>query len=337
MKSIYEQDHNILPDSDFFRGDLYFLVPGNKGRLLDARRTPIQIDSYLSESGLMHIKILKFEDKGNIWELPAEEITDFQFEKSSKKLNHTQVKTIKKAIEKLDHDLNIQANPKVLQITNEQINETIPNVLDWIENNSSFLNINKTLDLTLRVGPLELQADFANYMQMHNLKDLDYRISQTWAAQSGGEIIKALQQTMAEMGLLNYYGKSLRDRNILKTIRKETFMKYVVHRLAYVRSFFSKIGLEKLILYRGMSSEKGWRSVSKPWSSWTPILQIANCHADFEKYGAHQNKSTDSYLFKRTFPIEKIFMTYFETKGLNQQWKETEVIVIHDEEDRKYI
>ena len=337
MKSIYEQDHNIRPDTEFIKGILHFLVPGNKGRLLDARRTPVQVDKYLPESGLMHIKILKFEDKGSIWELPAEEIVDFQFEKNSVKLDDSQVNKIKKTIERLDSDLNIQANSKRLKKTNEQIGEAISKVLKWIEYNSSYLHKNNTLDLNLKVGPMDLQADFAKYMQIHKLKDLDYRISQTWASQSGGEIIKALQQTMAEMGLLNYYGKSLRDKSILKTIGTQTFMNYVIHRLAFVRSFFSKIGINRLTLYRGMSSEKGWRPKSKPWSSWTPILQIANCHADFEVCGVHQNKSTDSYLFKRTLPIEKIFMTYFETMGLNQQWKETEVIVIHDESDRKFI
>jgi len=337
MYSIYQKDDNILPDSEFLEGSLAYLVPGNKGRLLDARRTPIQIDKYLPESGLLYIKILKFEDKGSIWELPAEEITDFQFEKDCKTLDLAQVNCIKIALEKLDNDLIIQANSKQIKKTSQKIDEITPRIIKWIEENSSYFSKKKTLDLNLSEGPIELQNDFANYMQLQKLKDLDYRISQTWASQSGGEIIKALQQTMAEMGLLNYYGKSMRDENIYKAISKDTLKNYIVNRLAFIRSFFDKVGIEKLTLYRGMSSEKGWKPNYKSWSSWTPILHVANCHADFEAFGAHQNKSTDSYLFKRTFSVEKIFMTYFETKGLNQQWKETEVIVIHDEDDRRFI
>lgn len=332
MDSIYERDEVIRPDSEFLPGGPEFIVPGNRGRLMDARRTPIQIVRYVPESGLVHVRIEKFEDVGNVWEVPVEQLTVYQFEPNSQTLDGVQVAEIHAAIRNFSERLRIEPQSSAREATEQDIAARTIAATAWLKAHSEFLKSGAKLDLMARTGPTPLRRDFEAFMAELDLQKIDAALTIQWACQNGGEAIKVLQIRMAEMGLIRYDSTIIRDeslRNRLGEVRT-----YVLHRLAFVRALFETLTIDALTLYRGMSSERGWRPVRKCWSSWTPVLHVAQCHADFETYGQHRGASRDSYLVKRTFPIAKLFMTYFETEGFNKQWKETEVIVMHDDDDR---
>jgi hypothetical protein len=76
---IYVSDPDARPDTDFVRGELRHLVIGNRGRLLDARRTPITTTAVTPETGASNSEIGAFEDAGAGWELPLDEVRRFQF------------------------------------------------------------------------------------------------------------------------------------------------------------------------------------------------------------------------------------------------------------------
>ncbi len=76
---IYASDPNAAPDSEFRPGDLRHLVVGNRGRLLDARRTPITITAVDPARGSFEVEIGAFEDAGARWDLALEDIGRFQF------------------------------------------------------------------------------------------------------------------------------------------------------------------------------------------------------------------------------------------------------------------
>jgi hypothetical protein len=40
---IYEYNPDMLPDACFQDGSLKYIVPGNEGRMLDGRRTPVRV------------------------------------------------------------------------------------------------------------------------------------------------------------------------------------------------------------------------------------------------------------------------------------------------------
>lgn len=92
----HEYDDNMRPDDEFVKGELSFLVEGNKCRLLDGRRTTGYIEKYDNGSAMFRWRITKYEDKGKYWDLPAELVTKFQFEKDSEQLNENKVNIIKK-------------------------------------------------------------------------------------------------------------------------------------------------------------------------------------------------------------------------------------------------
>lgn len=71
---VYETDPAAAPDSDFAPGRLEHLVPGNAGRLLDARRTPIAVTAVSAARGEFEVEIGAFEAAGARWELPLQEV-----------------------------------------------------------------------------------------------------------------------------------------------------------------------------------------------------------------------------------------------------------------------
>ena len=71
---VYQFNSDMLPDTYFHPGDLKYIVPGNEGRWLDPRRTPIRILEVKPASGFFIVEILDFEDKGARWEVQLESV-----------------------------------------------------------------------------------------------------------------------------------------------------------------------------------------------------------------------------------------------------------------------
>ncbi len=76
---VYAGDADPARDSDFAPGELRHLVAGNRGRLLDPRRTPVTVREVAPERGSFVIRVDAFEDAGANWGLGLEEIGRFQF------------------------------------------------------------------------------------------------------------------------------------------------------------------------------------------------------------------------------------------------------------------
>jgi hypothetical protein len=76
---IYESDPEAAPDSEFVPGELALLVAGNRGRLLDGRRTPVTVTAVRPATGDFEIEVGAFEDAGARWLLPLQDVGRFQF------------------------------------------------------------------------------------------------------------------------------------------------------------------------------------------------------------------------------------------------------------------
>jgi len=77
--SVYQSDPDQAPDAGFLPGELRHLVAGNRGRLLDLRRTPVLVTRVSPASGFFEVEIGAFEDAGAHWLVPLEDVTSYQF------------------------------------------------------------------------------------------------------------------------------------------------------------------------------------------------------------------------------------------------------------------
>src|SRR3954471_19869575 len=86
---IYHKSGDTDPDSEFVPGQLADLVVGNRGRLLDDRRTPIVLTGVDVDTGMFELEVAAFEDRGARWRLPFEDISKFQFARDATRVADT--------------------------------------------------------------------------------------------------------------------------------------------------------------------------------------------------------------------------------------------------------
>ena len=330
---IYQFNKHRLPDTEFVPGTITFLVEGNYCRLLDGRRTPGMIEKYFDDSAMFRWRIMDFEDKGKYWDVPAEGVTRYQFAKDARRLDTRRTKEIEASIRKYQTKLTIEAVETKRHRTESEIKAVEQVTTDWLENNSTFFRNQEQLNFKTRTGPNSLAEDLASYMVSVGMDKIEQKTADIIVLNpNSGEWIKGMAIVLAEMGLVPYRDKIPRTRDIFEGLGgKENRRNYLIHRLAFVRAYFHFLGIKEVTLYRGMATEWEWgeRPSSRTFVSFTFSIKLAGSHCDFNR----NSDDKHSYLLKRTFSVEDLFMTNLETDAMNKQYKEAEALVLYHEED----
>ncbi|MEG1256229.1 hypothetical protein [Clostridium sp.] len=331
---IHESNANSLPDSDFVNGDIKYIVKQNKCRLLDGRRTPGYIEEYFADTAMFRWRITDFEDKGNYWDVPAENIKSFQILKSSKELNNFELKELDTKIKEFDKELIIKIDELEQSKTEKEIMVTEEKIIEWLKENSLFLKSRETLNLDSTEGNIDLINDLKNYMKTIQIEFLEETTAKELVLNPNSEWIKGMNIVLAEMGVVSYKNKIPRGEQTFQGMgEKHIRRRYLIHRIAFVRAFFHLLNITEVLLYRGMCTEDQWDNFhEKSLTSWTFNLQVALSFCDLDKNNNYKN----GYIFKRTIPIENIFMTYIETDEMNKQYRESEAILFFNKEKGIY-
>lgn len=332
--SIHESNANSLPDSDFVKGDIKYLVKQNKCRLLDGRRTPGYIEDYFVDSAMFRWRITDFEDKGNYWDVPAEDISSYQILKGSRELNDIDFKKIALKITEFNKELIIEIDELEQARTEKEILDTEQKIIQWLKENSQFVRIGEKLNLDSTEGNMALINDLKNYMKTIEMDLLEEKTAKQIVLNPNSEWIKGMNIVLAEMGVVSYKNKISRGEQIFQEIGEKSLrVKYLIHRIAFVRAYFHLLKITEVLVYRGMCTEGEWNDFyEKSLTSWTFNLQAALSFCDLDKLSKYKN----GYIFKRTIPIENLFMTYIETEAMNKQYRESEAILFFNKEKGIY-
>lgn len=324
--SVHQYNPNRKPDSDFIKGDITFLCEGNKCRLLDGRRTPGYIEDVDYESGLFKWTITDFEDKGNHWIVPFENVKNYQFEKDSNLLSSDEKSKVQDIITEYDQPLTIRANDEHFKATEGKIELLKVDAIQWLKDNSTFLSSGEKLDYKADTGSEKLSHDLIQYLKEHELEEHETITADLIVLNpNSGEWIKGMSILLAEMGLVSFHGKVTRTKDIFTGLgAKDLREKYILHRLAFIRALFSLLAIEDVPLYRGMCSEFDWRASKKTFVSFTFNDTIAKSFSGFE-----DDQFRNAYFVKSAVPISKIFMTYLETSQMNERYKESEALLFN--------
>lgn len=326
--AVHQYDNDMRSDTEFINGNIDFLAEGNHCRLLDGRRTSGIIEKYFKDSAMFRWRITKYEDKGKYWDLPAENIKRFQFEKDSKRLSSKEILGIEKAIENYQKIITITVDEDERENILEEVKETMEETVGWLKENSLFIRNGEKLNFSSAEGPEDLAKDLKSYMKYIGLSKEEELTADTMVLNpNSGEWIKGMKIVLAEMGLASFKGKVPRTKDIFQGIgSKENRRKYIINRLAFIRAYFSMLGINEVILYRGMSNENLWQDISRTLLPCTFSLEVGQAFSDFNR----ESKYRSSYLVKMTVPVEKLFMTYLETEAMNRQYKEAEALILYD-------
>lgn len=328
--SIHQQDTNKRNDSEFIQGNFSHLVKGNLCRLLDGRRTTGQIENIDCESGMFRWRIMQFEDEGKYWDMPFGAVDHFQFELDCEQNTEDTKELYQKIESSFSTPLIIERDIKKYEETQAEIEALRPIVEEFLLEDAIFFKENHTLDFQNFLGNEVLFNDFETFMKSHGLLDFERKTQMLMVLNpDSGEWMKGLKIMSAEMGLTNYHGKIPRTKDIFSGLNsKENRKKFILYRMAFLRAYYSKLGITEVPLYRGMATESDYIKVPRNFVSFTFNPSVAQSFSGFEPICPYRN----GYVLKMTTHINKLFMTYNETRSMNVQYKEAEAVVFYNGE-----
>ncbi len=326
--SIYESDPQLAPDSEFEPGTLTHLVVGNRGRMLDSRRTPVEIVAVRPDVGFVTIQVEAFEDSGARWDIPFDAIGHYQFELGSERAGSSDVDEFRVAVEKLDRRLEIPCDTAARQVTQARIEEEQRRADEWLSDNSSFFAAGGTAPPPEdRTGDPRLFVDLSAYMAQSGLDEMEEAFARQFVSNPyAGEIVKGHRVVLARMGLVAYDGTIVRDPATLEDSWDEARRRsHIEARLGFVRALFGRLGQPRLSLYRGMSTPNPIKPArNRTFVSASFSRSVAQSHFDGAGPGANR------LLRSQQVPVERVLMTYLETAAMNEQFKEAEAVLLFD-------
>jgi hypothetical protein len=317
---IYASDPNAAPDSEFLPGELRHLVAGNRGRLLDARRTPVTLIGVSPARGSFEIEIRAFEDAGARWELPLEDVGRFQFARGGAVAHPPAVAELERARVRFDQELVVDADPTVREETMRRI-----------ERVRGELELPSRVDVRARSGDPELFALLEEFIAGRGVTDLEQEFTTTFVSNPrSGEFVKGHAIVLAGLGLCPYRGKVVRDPELFAgPWSKRRRAEHLIARIAFAQALWS--AEESVTLYRGAAVDGPLPEPScSSFVSATFSRDVAAAH--FEGGTTTQT----AVLWRQRVPVARLLMTFLETREMNRRFKEAEAVLIADPGNRAF-
>jgi hypothetical protein len=327
---IHQFDPAMAPDTDFVPGALPHLVPGNTGRMLDRRRTPVRVVALKPETGQWVCEVLAFEDQGARWALPFESVTSCQFERGAASATEASLRHIRSAVRKFNREAAVPLNKRNRKPTERRIAKLRSEVAAWLKSESEFIASRGTIDPGSRRGSPLLAGDLEAFMKVRGLNDLEHGFAASMVSNPhAGEIAKGHALVLADLGLASFSGTVIRDPSTLEppwTIERRR--DHILARLAFVREAFSMLGLGPAVLYRAVSSA----GRLEPRRPQTFVSATFSFEVAMSLFGpAWEGRS--ARIERQAVPVERLFMTHLETAAMNRQFHEAEAILLEDPEN----
>lgn len=327
MTDVYQFNPAMEPDSAFVPGTLDLLVPGNVGRVLDPRRTPFRVVEIRREVGFFVLEITGFEDQGAHWEVPFESVDRYQFSLGSKRAPEAEAAAYAEVSGLLDQPLEIPIDPSRREGTQKKLTLLEREVAVWLSGHGRFRGLAPVLADVPMEGPRALREDLERFMQAHGLSEIETAFATQYVRNPySGEMVKAHRIVIAELGLVPFAGKIVRDPSCLQgSWSREVRGEHVLRRMSFLRARFAAEGVDRVVLYRGLSCE----GQPKPPRNDTFVSATFHRHVALAHFNERDHDRT-GLLTRQRVSVERLFMTYLETGAMNERFKEAEAVLMVD-------
>jgi hypothetical protein len=305
-----------------------YLVVGNRGRLLDARRTPITVTAVHPARGSFEVEIGAFEDAGARWEMPLEDVGRFQFARGCSIAADDFVGQLERARRQFDRELIVGCDAVARSRTLERVEHERERVRDRL---SSVDPVDVAGCIRARSGEDRLFDLLDEVTAERGVADLEHRFATTFVSNPrSGEFIKGHAIVLAELGLCPYRGKVVRDPALFEGVgSKPRRAEHVITRLAFTQELWGRV--EPVTLYRGAAVEGALPEPARSsFVSATFSREVAEAH--FE--GGPTTRT--AVLWRQQVPITRVFMTFLETREMNRRFNEAEAVLIGDPGNRAF-
>ena len=324
---IYQADPAPAPDSEYEPGRLAHLVAGNRGRLLDARRTPVTVVALARQTGLFEVEIDAFEDVGARWRIPFEEVVRFQFARGGALATPAEVADLERTAARLDRTTTIPADPGARDRTRARVAAERAAVRAMLERDGVAAPLEAARNVVRREGEPALYAALARYLEGRGLAEMDRIFTTGFVSNPGsGEVVKGHAVVLAELGLCAYAGKIVRDPELFAgEWSRERRAQHLVARLAFAQEIWGGGGEATITLFRGTAAE-GELTPRPPASFVSATFSRAVAEAHFE--GGPSTRI--GLLVRQEVPLERLVMSFLETEAMNASYREAEAVLVGD-------
>jgi hypothetical protein len=325
---MYQADPGALPDDRFAPGELGWLVAGNDGRLLDARRTPVRVTAVDLQRGFFEIEITAFEDRGAGWLVPLEEVTRFQFSPQCVRASAPVITGMTDTIGRLNIALEITPDQETRRNGEQKIAAERARARHWLTAHGAPDSLDPTPFIDSRRGCPEAYLWLAHYLadaEPAGLADIDDQLASSYVSNPwSGDLIRAHLITIARLGLSSYRGKAIRDGASLsgKWAEKRRAA-HIIIRAGFTQAIWERADRPGLMVYRGIGlrAQEELKPQANPLISATFSRAIAESHFDSER-------ADTAALLRRRLPVERLYMTFLETPAMNKQYLEADAVLI---------
>ncbi len=320
-EQIYERDPQRAPDSGFEPGELEHLVAGNEGRLLDPRRTPVRVVGVDLATGHFTVELLAFEDAGARWDVELERVATYQFARGCDRADAGTVEEMRLAVARLDETIAIEADPAVRGQTMARLDAERAAARGWLE------PVDVRFDLTTRAADPATFGLLRGYLAARDVLDVEEAFAARYVSNPhSGELVKGHRIVLAELGLVPFRGKAIRDPRLFDgSWNVERRATHLVARLGFVAELYRRAGHERVELWRGLAAAGPLRSPAPAtFVSATFSREVA------ESLFVGGEDTTVAVLMRQLVPVERLFMTYAETEAMNRRFREAEAVLLAD-------
>jgi hypothetical protein len=327
--AIYRSDPDAAPDSEFVAGELRHLVVGNRGRLLDARRTPVAVTAVAPEVGGFEVEVGAFEDAGARWELPLQDVSRFQFARGGAIATQAAVAGLERAAARFGREMVVGCDPEARAETLRRI----AIARQALKPQLASRRIDLAHHIAQRRGHDALFDLLEAAMTARGVGDLEEGFSAAFVSNPrSGELVKGHAIVLAELGLAPYRGQAVRNPDVfVGPWSKSRRAEHVIARLAFTQELWAGLGNETVTLYRGMAAEGPLQNPAQSsFVSATFSLEVAT--AQFE--GGPNTKT--AALWRQDVPVSRLLMTFLETQQMSRRFREAEAVLIADPEMRPF-
>jgi hypothetical protein len=328
--AIYASDPNPAPDSDFAPGELRHLVAGNRGRLLDVRRTPVVITAVDPDRGAFEVEIGAFEDAGTRWELALEDVGRLQFAYGGRVAGAHSMAELERAAVRFAGELVVDSDPAAREETLRRIGRERREVREQI---ADLAVVGLAARVDARAGDPRLFELLDEVMTARGVADLEQRFTTTFVSNPrSGEFVKGHAIVLAELGLCPYRGKIVRDPSVFEgPLAKARRADHIVARLAFSAELWSGRDEDTATLDRGAAVDGPLpEPAGSSFVSATFSREVAAAH--FE--GGPTTRT--AVLWRQRVPITRLLMTFLETREMNRRFNEAEAVLIGDPGNRAF-
>lgn len=330
---VYASEEHPAPDSAFASGELRHLVVGNRGRLLDARRTPIIVVDVTPERGSFVVRVEAFEDTGARWELGLEEIERFQFARDATPATDAALAELQHSAARFDRDLSIECDQAAREDSLLRLQQRCHDATAWLAARTSELKVDVAEHIRRRDGHPRVYALLDDFLTEHDLLRLEHGFTESFVTNPrAGEIVKGHAIVLAELGLCDYRGKAPRDPDLFAgPWSRPRRGDHLLWRLAFTHALWRGLDRRELTLYRAAATDGAFQPL-RPATliSATFSREVADSH--FEGGPA----TRVAVLWRQRVPVERVLMTFLETQAMNQRFHEAEAVLLADSANGAY-